>query len=64
MGKNFTLVYWSDNGGFVGKIEEVDGVFSQGETLDELEANIREVFSLVFEGQRLPDQLVKTQKVM
>lgn len=62
MEKRYTLVYWSDDGGFVGKIQEVDGVFSQGETLAELEPNIREVFALVFAGQMLPELLVKVQK--
>jgi predicted RNase H-like HicB family nuclease len=62
VGKRYTLVYWSDDGGFVGKIQEVDGVFSQGETLDDLEANIREVFALVFDGQELPESIDKVLK--
>lgn len=45
--KNFTLEYWKDEGWFVGKLKEVPGVFSQGETLAELEENIQEVFSLM-----------------
>jgi predicted RNase H-like HicB family nuclease len=47
MRRYFTLEYWKDDGWFVGKLKEVPGVFSQGETLDELEANIKEVFSLM-----------------
>lgn len=47
MRRYFTLEYWKDDGWFVGKLKEVPGVFSQGETLDELEANINEAFSLM-----------------
>jgi predicted RNase H-like HicB family nuclease len=35
-------------------LREVPGVFSQGETLDELEANIREAYSLMLEDQQVP----------
>ena len=31
-----TLEYWEDEGWLVGRIVEVPGVFSQGETLDDL----------------------------
>jgi predicted RNase H-like HicB family nuclease len=44
-----TLEYWSDTGGFVGRLREVPGVFSQGETLEELEANVRDAYELVLE---------------
>ena len=36
MKRFFTLEYWTDEGWFVGKLREVPGVFSQGETLEEL----------------------------
>jgi hypothetical protein len=35
--RNFTLKYWRDHGWFVGRLKELPGVFSQGETLAELE---------------------------
>ncbi len=54
MEKHFTLEYWTDEGWYVGKLREVPGVFSQGETLDELEANIREAYSLMLEDQQVP----------
>ncbi|TVR00308.1 MAG: type II toxin-antitoxin system HicB family antitoxin [Desulfovibrionales bacterium] len=44
-----TLVYWEDNGWLVGKIKEIPGVFSQGETLDELKENIRDAYLLMME---------------
>jgi len=52
MQRQFTLEYWIDDGWYVGKLQEVPGVFSQGETLDELEDNIRDAYALVMEEQR------------
>ena len=49
MEKVFTLEYWQDEEWFVGKLKEVPGVFSQGETLQELEENIRDAYQLVIE---------------
>jgi len=43
----YTLEYWLDDGWYVGRLKEVPGVFSQGETLEELVENIREVFQLM-----------------
>jgi predicted RNase H-like HicB family nuclease len=54
MRRTFTLEYWQDEGWFVGQIREVPGVFSQGETLIELEENIRDAFDLVLEDSGKP----------
>jgi predicted RNase H-like HicB family nuclease len=43
----FTLEYWQDEGWYVGRLKEVPGVFSQGETLVQLEENIRDAYDLV-----------------
>jgi predicted RNase H-like HicB family nuclease len=51
MVRHFTLEYWVDEGWYVGRIKEVPGVFSQGETLDELEKNIREAYKLMTEEE-------------
>ena len=40
MESRFTLEYWLDDGWYVGRLKEVPGVFSQGETLEDLESNI------------------------
>lgn len=45
----FTLAYWNDDGWLVGRLVERPDVFSQGKTLDELEANIREAYQLMSE---------------
>ncbi len=47
MQRHFTLEYWMDNGWYVGKLREVPGVFSQGESLDELEDNIRDAYQMM-----------------
>jgi predicted RNase H-like HicB family nuclease len=47
MERQFTLEYWLDDDWYVGKLKEVPGVFSQGESLEELEENIRDVYQLM-----------------
>ncbi|POZ53894.1 type II toxin-antitoxin system HicB family antitoxin [Methylovulum psychrotolerans] len=47
----FTLEYWQDNGGYAGRLKEVQGVFSQGETLQELEENIEDAYKLLMEDE-------------
>jgi predicted RNase H-like HicB family nuclease len=51
MRKSFTLEYWLDDDWYVGRLKEVPGVFSQGETLTELEENIRDAYQLLVEDQ-------------
>jgi predicted RNase H-like HicB family nuclease len=45
--KTLTLDYWRDERWYVGRLREVPGVFSQGETLAELEENIQEAYDLM-----------------
>ena len=47
MKHEFTLEYWQDDGWFVGRLKEIPGVFSQGETIEELEHNIEDAYHLV-----------------
>ena len=47
--KRFTLEYWEGGGWCVGRIKEIPCVFSQGETLQELEDNIRDAYQLMKE---------------
>jgi predicted RNase H-like HicB family nuclease len=54
MATKLTLEYWQDDGWFVGHLREVPACFSQGETLDELERNIAEVFKLLQGEPTLP----------
>ena len=43
----FTLEYWRDDRFFVGRLVEVPGVFSQGESLVELRENIQDAYDLM-----------------
>ena len=47
--KQFTLEYWTDDGWYVGRLKEVPAVMSQGETLEELQAMIRDAYHLIVE---------------
>ena len=47
--RSFTLDYWLDDGWYVGKLREVPGVFSQGESLEALKINIRDAYGLVMQ---------------
>ena len=51
MERHFTLEYWIDDDWYVGKLKEVPGVFSQGETLEELEENIRDTYTLMIKEE-------------
>ena len=54
MERRFSLEYWMDEGWFVGRLKEVPGVFSQGETLNELEENIADAYRLMV-SESYPD---------
>jgi predicted RNase H-like HicB family nuclease len=51
--KKLTLEYWKDEGWFVGRIVEVPGVFSQGETLDDLKENIQDAYKLMLQSEEI-----------
>jgi predicted RNase H-like HicB family nuclease len=55
MKRFFTLEYWTDEGWFVGKLREVPGVFSQGETLEELKENIADAYRMMIESGSEPE---------
>jgi predicted RNase H-like HicB family nuclease len=61
MQHTFTLEYWEEDGWTVGQLRELPSVFSQVKNLTELEANLREVYSLLFEGADLPQRTSFTQ---
>ncbi|MFH1538879.1 MAG: type II toxin-antitoxin system HicB family antitoxin [bacterium] len=49
--RHFTLEYWLDEVWHVGRLKEIPGVFSQGETLEELEENIRDAYRLLMKDE-------------
>jgi predicted RNase H-like HicB family nuclease len=61
--RHFTLEYWVDEGWYVGRLKEVPGVFSQGESLEELEENIREAYHLMVEEEFLPRIAAQTKEI-
>ena len=52
MPRAFTLEYWQDEGWFVGRLKEVPGIFSQGETLEDLKVNILEAYRLMIDEEK------------
>jgi predicted RNase H-like HicB family nuclease len=64
MERLFTLEYWVDDDWYVGKLREVPGVFSQGESLEELEENIRDAYQLMMEETgRLSRAGIRTKEI-
>ena len=64
MVRNFTLDFWMDEGWYVGKLREVPGVFSQGESLEELKENIQDAYNLMMqETMQLPVEKFSTTEL-
>ncbi len=64
MSRNFTLEYWIDDGWYVGKLKEVPGVFSQGESLEDLEKNIQDAYQLMMnEEETIQRPGIKTKEL-
>jgi predicted RNase H-like HicB family nuclease len=61
--RHFTLEYWMEEGWYVGRLKEVPGVFSQGESLEELEENIRDAYHLMTEGELPPRIIAETKEI-
>lgn len=62
--RTFTLEYWQDEGWYVGRLKEVAGVMSQGQTLAELERNIREAHQLMADTEPAPSgATVQTREI-
>ena len=51
MKRFFTLEYWKEEEWFVGRLKEVPGVFSQGESLEELKENIADAYRMMLEAE-------------
>jgi predicted RNase H-like HicB family nuclease len=62
--RHFTLEYWMDDGWYIGRLKEVPGVVTQGETLAELLENIRDAYQLVTEDtQELSSAEIETKEI-
>lgn len=58
------LEYWRDDNWFVGRLRGIPGVFSQGQTLDELEENIRDAYKLMTEDEEPAPADAKTKELV
>ncbi len=63
MRQTFTMEYWIDEGWYVGRLKGIPGVFSQGKTLEELEANIEDAYRLMTQEEEAPSEEVYTKEI-
>ncbi len=47
MASNYHLIYWKSEHFWLGKLQEYPDIMTQGETLEELEENIRDAYQLM-----------------
>lgn len=47
MSQKLTMVYWESDGFWLGKLLEHPEIMTQGETVEELEENLKEAFRLM-----------------
>lgn len=52
-----------DEGGYIAYIEEIPGINSQGETIEEAKENLMEAINLVFEERRASQNEAKSKRV-
>jgi len=58
------LEYWEDDGWLVGRLRGVPGAFSQGQTLEELEENIRDAYKLMLADEDPLPAGAKTKELL
>ena len=46
--RNQTLIYWKDENFYIGKLLEHPEIMTQGETLEELEVNIKDAYVMMY----------------
>jgi predicted RNase H-like HicB family nuclease len=64
MMQHFTLEYWIDDRSYVGRLRGIPGVFTQGETLEELEENIRDAYRMMLEEEVVaPSATIRTKEI-
>jgi len=47
MQRRLTLIYWKSDQFWLGKLQEYPEIMTQGETLEELEENVRDTYHLM-----------------
>jgi len=61
---SFVLEYWQEDGWYVGKLQGFPGVFSQGETMEKLEANITDAYQMMLEADDQPPDNAQTKPLV
>ncbi len=61
--KFHVLIEQDEDGGYIGKVVELKGCLSQGDTLDELMKNIREAIELCLEVEREEEQSISEKDI-
>ena len=60
-----TAVYQKVSEGYIGFVEELPGANTQGETLDEVKANLYEAIELIMESNRmLAEELIRNKDII
>jgi len=59
MNRNLTLIYWKSDKFWLGKLLEHPEIMTQGETLEELEENIKEAYQLMVMDDVPPEYRMK-----
>lgn len=60
----FTMEYWADGDGYVGRLKEVPGVVSQGDTVAELRGNLKDAYRLLMSDAPKTQRQVKTSTIL
>jgi predicted RNase H-like HicB family nuclease len=63
MALRFTLEYWIDDNWYVGRLKEVPSIFSQGESLEELEENIRDAYRMMMAEEAAPRPEAQSKEI-
>lgn len=61
MNKSYTLVYWTENGHYVGKIREIPIIHGLADTLEELETKIQNSYRQLIKDLPQPASLKTVQ---
>jgi predicted RNase H-like HicB family nuclease len=64
MPQTFVLEYWLDDSWYVGRLKGVPGVFTQGKTLAELEANIQDAYRMMIDEEDTAPPGAQTKPVV
>jgi len=59
----YTLVYWNDEGSYVGRIREMPGIYSEAESLDKLVKNLQTAYQQIMKNQPEPKSLRNVQTI-